>query len=292
MVTPLANLRLLDESASLRELDLASELFHRVNRLIPADQQLTTVAPRTPVREAIALMEQRGYSQLPIVEGQHVVGVFSYRSFASKVAQETLEGLKRDRCAPGDLPVDEYCERFEFARVTEEIAGVFDAIDRDNGILIGSPERLMGILTPMDILKYYYKVASPFVLISEIELSLRSLIGGAIPEVELEGIARRCLREKYGENGRIPTRVEDMTLGEYETLITFGDYWQRFEPLLGGTRSRVAAKLAEVRKIRDDVFHFKRPLTDEDQRALWNHRDWILLKVRIFEESLKAGERA
>jgi Transposase DDE domain group 1 len=48
----------------------------------------------------------------------------------------------------------------------------FDAMDRDNGILIGTPERLVGILTPMDFLRYLYQVANPFVLVSEIELAL------------------------------------------------------------------------------------------------------------------------
>ena len=59
-------------------------------------------------------------------------------------------------CAPGDLTVDEFLEQFEFARVTEEMNRVFDAMDRDNGVLIGSPERLIGVLTPMDFLRYLH----------------------------------------------------------------------------------------------------------------------------------------
>jgi hypothetical protein len=47
---------------------------------------------------------------------------------------------------------------------------VFDAMDRDNGVLIGTPERLIGVFTPMDCLRYLYSLASPFVMVSEIEL--------------------------------------------------------------------------------------------------------------------------
>ena len=43
--------------------DLAMELFHRVNRVLPEDQALVSVEPETSAREAIAIMTQRGFSQ-------------------------------------------------------------------------------------------------------------------------------------------------------------------------------------------------------------------------------------
>jgi hypothetical protein len=42
MATSLPNLRVLDRSTAARELDLASELFHRINRIIPEDQKRTS----------------------------------------------------------------------------------------------------------------------------------------------------------------------------------------------------------------------------------------------------------
>src|SRR5690606_2295430 len=116
--------------------------------------------------------------------GGEVLGVFSYRSFALK-AMATLHEVKQQKSAPGDLAVEECLEQFEFARVTDEMRQVFGAMDRDNGVLIGSPEKLQGILTPMDFLRYLYKVASPFVMLSEIELTLRALIRLAVSDEEL-----------------------------------------------------------------------------------------------------------
>lgn len=40
MMTAAPHLRLLEQSATTRELDLASELFHRLNRVIPQDQKV------------------------------------------------------------------------------------------------------------------------------------------------------------------------------------------------------------------------------------------------------------
>src|ERR1019366_2223409 len=139
----------------------------------------------------------------PVVDEGEVLGVFSFRSFALEAAGGTLEEWNKEKCAPGDLPVDEFLEQFEFARVTEEMNRVFDAMDRDNGVLIGTPERLIGVLTPMDFLRYLYQVASPFVLVSEIELALRAFIRRALTDENIAAASRRCLATVYGGEDKV-----------------------------------------------------------------------------------------
>jgi hypothetical protein len=206
-------------------------------------------------------MQQYGYSQVPVVQNGFCFGVFSYRSLAREAAQMTLDELNSQRCALADLPVVEFVERFEYARVTEEMTRVFDAMDRDSGVLIGTPERLIGILTPMDFLRYLYNVAGPFVMISEIELALRALIRRALSDVEIESAAKRCLASAYGgkDSGRIPKTLDEMTFDNYQTLVSHSQFWQSsFERVFGGTRPRTSAKLREISAIRNDLFHFKR----------------------------------
>src|SRR5450759_4268793 len=103
---------------------------------------------------------------------------------------------------------------------------VFDAMDRDNGVLIGSPDCLIGILTPMDFLRYLYQVASPFVMVSEIELALRALIRIAMTEQELVVAAQRCLTAIYGAE-KIPSTLEDMTFDNYQSIVSHGDNWSK-----------------------------------------------------------------
>jgi hypothetical protein len=153
--------------------------------------------------------------------------------------------VAQQKWAPGDLAVEECMERFEFARVTEEMRQVFDAMDRDNGVLIGSPEKPQGILTPMDFLRYLYKVASPFVMISEIELTLRALIRLAVNQEALEECAMRTLAQLYGPE-KVPTTLEAMTFDNYKAIIAHSENWPKFEAILGGSRTRVAAKLKQL----------------------------------------------
>jgi hypothetical protein len=78
-------------------------------------------------------MQVHGYSQVPVIENGEVLGDFSFRSFAQSAANATLDDWTKQKISPGDLPMDEFFETFEFARVTEETNRVFDAMDRDNG---------------------------------------------------------------------------------------------------------------------------------------------------------------
>ncbi len=283
MASSIPNLRILDHPAAARGLDLASELFHRINRIIPQNQTMLTIPPTCRVREAVGLMRKHGYSQVPVVESGEVLGVFSFRSFSQEAASATLEEWTKQKCAPGDLTVDEFLERFEFARVTEEMSRVFDAMDRDNGVLIGTPENLVGILTPIDVLRYLYQVAGPFVLVTEIELALRELIRFALSEEQIAAAAKRSLTSVYGSEDRVPPTLEDMTFDNYQSLISNRETWPHLEPVFSGTRTRTSAKFKEIGAIRNDLFHFKREITIQDHETLAGHRNWLLCKIKEVE---------
>ena len=280
MATTSPPLRLLEQTSVTQELDLASELFHRLNRIIPQNQTVLTIPPDCPVRDAIALMRRHGYSQIPVVEQGEVLGVFSFRSFAKEAASATLDDWTKQKCAPGDLRVDEFLEQFEFARVTEEMSRVFDAMERDDGVLIGTPERLIGVLTPTDFLRYLYQVASPFVMVSEIELALRALIRVALSEEKIVAAAKLCLSSAYGGEDKVPTELEDMTFDNYKTLVSSSKFWPEFEGVFGGTPTRNSARLKEIGAIRNDLFHFKREITVGDHQTLADHRNWLLSKIK------------
>jgi hypothetical protein len=227
-------------------------------------------------------MRKHEYSQLPVTDKGKVLGVFSFRSFAIQTSGYTLEMLVRDRCAPRDLRVDDFLEEFDFVRVTEEISRLFDPLDRDNGVLVGTPEQLIGVVTPVDLLRYYYEVASPFVMVSEIELAVRALISRVL-NADLAAAAKRSLASAYGGPELVPTSLEAMTFDNYQSLITYGENWPAFEPLLGATRTRTRGKLKEVGAIRNDLFHFKREITEPDRETLADYRNWLLTKIKQAE---------
>jgi hypothetical protein len=117
-------------------------------------------------------------------------------------------------------------------------------------------------------------------LMSEIELALRALIVRALTPDEIVSAARRTLSSRYGSEENVPTSLEDMSFGNYQSLISYADYWKNFEPIFGGSLFRTTGKLKAINAIRNALFHFKRELTIQEHETLAYCRDWLLSKIR------------
>ena len=82
--------------------------FFRVASLIPGGQDVVSVPPGTRVRDALALMTAHGFSQLPVIAGRTVIGVFTFRSLALGLASV------RRQDDPLDAAVDDLVEDLGF----------------------------------------------------------------------------------------------------------------------------------------------------------------------------------
>jgi CBS domain-containing protein len=234
-------------------------------------------------------MEAHNFSQLPVVAGREVLGLFSYRSFSKAVRDHGRSATNSRRFDAMELTVADCMEKVPFARVQDEFVEWFDAIDRVGAVLVGDSDRLKGIVTAMDILRYLFEVSRPFVLISEIELGLRALIRLAVDSETLASFARSCLADRH--KGEPPTHLKDMTFNEYVQIVGDGRYWEHFKTVFGGDRNRTRTRLEQLRKLRNDVFHFRRELTLEDHQTLVSGRDWILMRVRATEPLREERQR-
>jgi len=282
------------KSAELRVLSTSdhtdvsiTELFHRINRLLPDSQEMLTVPGEMLASEALKIMRQYGYSQLPVAVGTEVLGLFSYRSFSEAVLA-TGACRENAKIGLGDLTVEECIEKAEFARVTDEFNYWFDTLDKRDAVLVGEANRLQGILTPMDVLRYLYRVASPFVLIAEIELSLRALIRLAVSQEKLAECAQTSLNTCYKPE-RLPNSLEEMTFHDYIQIICDGRHWPLFESVFKGNRTRTRAKLDTMNELRNSVFHL-REVTVENYETLAASRDWMLMRSMAAEARAKGGK--
>jgi CBS domain-containing protein len=257
-----------------------AELFHLVRSLMPKDQKLSMASPEMTVAEAVEEMRRCNYSQLPVAVGNVVLGVFSYRSLAARMLEMGLSGE-----TAGGMPVDEFTEEWRFVHPSDGWESLLDLLDRKDGVLVGNRERVEGILTTMDALNYLYGIASPFVTLAEIELSLRRIIQACVDEDQWETCVQNCLTSKYRPD-ELPSELSEMTFSDYVQIIAHGLNWELFADVFGqgeAQRKRTHSRLTEVRDLRNEVFHFRRQLTDRDRRRLSAHASWLQMKVRAFE---------
>lgn len=263
-----------------------TELFHLVKSLIPENQELVCVKPDTTVAEAVQIMRRHGYSQLPVTEGDAVLGIFSYRSFTSR-----LLPMGQLKAFVGDLPVDEFVEQISFVQLSDHWEHLLSSLDKDDAVLVGGHEQLRGLVTTMDVLSYLRKVASPFVLMAEIETSLRRVIRACVTEEELRICAVKGLASKYASEDDVPVDLTQMEFNDYAQIIGTRDNWPYFASVFGENdhaRSSTMDKLHRIRILRNDVFHFRRKIEQQDIQSLTDFRDWLQRRARGYAARQKA----
>lgn len=259
------------------------DVFHRVNSLLPDDQQVLSAEPTAAASDVLRLMEEHGFSQIPVLVGDAVIGVFTYRSLARRILE--LRATDLDKLDVGDC-----LEEFVFARPSDDLDSMFGHLDRDGAVLVGDPDRLQAVATATDVIRYLYGVSHPFVLIQEIELVLRALVSHVSEGPSLEEAIARVLRSKYvGREDTIPTKLIDLDLSDLVAMVTNGqNHKEMFASVVGRNRDSVRSYLEPIPRIRNDVFHFRRPVSGEDHQTLANTRTWLLRKARAVD-ALEGG---
>jgi predicted transcriptional regulator len=261
-----------------------TDVFQKVNSLIPDNQEVLSIEPDSTVAEAVELMSRHGFSQLPVRVGRRVLGIVSYRSLTLKMLE-----LGKESIDLGQMPVDEFMERGTYFRVSDDITATFPALSQNEVVLIGEPERLMGIVTPLDVLQHLHKLSRPFILLAEIELAIRKLILASVTHDEMQECIKSTLAQHYDPEP-CPTTVEEMSFNDYVQMIGDGRTWAKFYKVFGAKgdwhRKSLRAKLEEVRNMRNIVFHLKRELEPAEVHVLETHRDWLLMKATSAEEKV------
>lgn len=263
------------------------DLFHLIEQVLPEEQQLVCVPPETSIAEALKLMQKHGFNQLPVVEQGtgEIYGVFSYRSFAEAVMK-----LPAKVSEPLSLSVEECLEKLAFAQMGDELTLLMDEFEVTDAVLVGSRERLLGVVTSIDVLRYFYRVASPYILLREIELAVRELIRASVDADALRHCVDASLRRYYEESGReAPVTIEAMSSEDYVTLLRFRGTWDRFAGAFGRNQDVVVAKLSSIPGLRNDVFHFRKELTGEEYEILQECREWLLTRIRKAESRRRGG---
>jgi len=239
------------------------------------------------VEDAVDYMLQMRYSQLPVTVWRDVIGVFSFRSFSQTIVENAGELVSDGSIS--EMSVEEFVEQLRFVNDDENWESILPYIDKDDSVLVGNRTNTTGIVTAMDVVNFLHQIAKPFVIIGEIELSIRRIIENCVNDTELTECIRNSLSRKY-ETEELPTSVEEMTFNDYVQVIGDGRNWGYFEGFFGGKKGSMRKPtiriLEKIGGLRNDVFHFKRKLDEEDDRFLNLKRDWLQRKARIYE-----GER-
>lgn len=211
---------------------------YRISKLAAANQKVISVAPDAPFAEVVTLLMARDFSQLPVMtNSRNVKGVVSWKAIGTRLA------LGQSPKTANDMMEDHH----------EVRAGqsIFEAIPLirsfDYVIVRADDQTISGIVTGSDLASQFYTLSEPFLLLSEIENSVRNMIGGNFTSAEL------FLARDPGD-ARPVNGVDDLTFGEYLRLLQNPHHWLKLDIAID--RVLFCKDLDEVRLIRNNVTHF------------------------------------
>ncbi|MGA2588638.1 MAG: CBS domain-containing protein [Bryobacteraceae bacterium] len=225
----------------------------RIGSLPAANKKLIVVNQNDSLTKAITLMLQHDFSQLPVMQGEREVkGVVTWKSVGSKQAL----GCKCEQV--GDCRED--------ARIVDSNRTLFDAIPTivEYGYVLVRDQRdrrITGIVTASDLSLQFQALAEPFLLLREIELHVRQLLGNKLTIADFD-VFDHAPPSIYK-----PQNVADLTFGQYVRLFQNHQTWSklglRIDPGV------LTALLEDVRLIRNDVMHFDPdPMTADELGTL------------------------
>lgn len=196
---------------------------------------------------------------------REVKGVISWESIGIRVANGKTA-----------MDVKSYMdEHYEISSNASLFVAIKTIVER-NYVLIRSPEKIIsGIVTSSDIALQFEDISTPFLLIGEIENSIRIILS---TKITIEDI-KKTIKEEHLPNNF--SDISELTFGNYVKILENKDNWEKISLKLD--RATFCSELSEINAIRNDVMHFDPdPIKEENIQKLRNISN-MLDKLRSIE---------
>lgn len=224
---------------SLTDVDSGDELDVglTVGNLPSALSDVVSVPPTATFEQAITVMVLNGYSQLAVLAGSHSLrGAVTWQSIA-----HARHANPNASFADAIVPARE-------ARYDQELIEILPDLETSDFVFVRDEKNAVaGIVTTADVVGVYRELATPFLLIGELDQILRQLIARIFT---IEEVISLC-----DPDGLRPIRAfDDLEMGDYQRVLENRERWQK----LGWPLDRVTfiKRLDELRIIRNNVMHF------------------------------------
>lgn len=199
---------------------------------------LISVTRDTPLNEAITKMILNDFSQLPILSGQKVDGIISWKSIGRALSLGKI-------C----LKVSDCKDEVTTLSYEEPLFNAVKVILEKDFVLVKQKDNVIsGIVTMTDIGEQFISMAEPFLIIEQIENHIRKMLDQKFSTEELN------FEQTHVEKPKEIKNLSDLTFGQYIRIMQDPEKFEKLKVKID--RGILVNQLDEVRKIRNDVMHF------------------------------------
>jgi CBS domain-containing protein len=207
-----------------------------VGNLPSALSGVVAVSPTASLDEALTKMLLNDYSQLAVMSGKHSLrGAVTWQSIVQ--ARQLNPQAALTDATVGARDVTYRTDLFEVLDDLRERGFIF-VRDETNAVA--------GIVTVGDVAGRYGEMANPFILIGDLDRLLRRAITRT---VSIDEVIATC-----DPRGARISSHGDMSMGDYQRVLEHPPLWNKLGLPLD--RAVFVARLAEIRKVRNNVMHF------------------------------------
>lgn len=235
----LASIKPAEVDEANAKMSAAEDPTFRLSKLAAANQGVVSCNPDATIAEAVTIMLQNDFSQLPVMSTEREIkGVISWASIGSRMALSEIKEKAKD-----------YLQKHHEVRKTDSIFDAIDLIVKHDYVIVRDERNLVsGIITASDLSLQFRTISEPFLLLSEIENLIRIIIDRRFDIDDIQGCA-----DPSDQNRKIEG-VADLNFGEYIRLLENPDRWKKLG--VGIDRKTFCKGLDRIRQIRNDVMHF------------------------------------
>jgi CBS domain-containing protein len=211
----------------------------KIGMLAAANRPPLCISPDAKISEAITLMLQHDYSQLPVTTSvRDLKGIISWKSLGSRLAL----GKECEKVSECMEPANEIRLDASLFEAIEQI------VEHECVLVRDGTRKLAGIVTTADLSLQFAQLGEPFLLLGQIENHVRNLITDQYTSPEL------AAARDPADSDREIDDVTDLTLGEYVRLLENPKRWEKLG--LKIDRKTFVEELKQIGRIRNDVMHF------------------------------------
>lgn len=272
-----------------------------------------TARPTDRVVDAIAIMMEKEYGQLPVVDTDDCpLGLITYESIIQAISSFTV--------SVDALLVSHAMVKADIFAVDNDLFDILNRLEDKYAVLIVNQEkRLLGIVTTYDSTAYFRRRAEDLMLIEDIESMLKDMIQAAFKRTMSENSqllleqaiaritdSRKELYSRYKQAlkqymGKIdqpslaaaidevavnetfeklspptkPKQFEHLALSEFIELLLHDHVWLHYEPMIKLERTAVRRILSSVRETRNQLAHFRGEVSAAQRAQLRFCCNWL-----------------
>jgi CBS domain-containing protein len=218
---------------------IESDPSFRIGNIPSANRSPTSVSPTDDLSVAITLMMSRNYSQLPVMTSAYEIkGIISWESIGKNALKKNVKNTVGAHMN----------EHYEISAAASIFSGIKIILEHGYVLVRSSDKKVSGIVTSNDVTHQFEEVSKPFLLIGEIENTLRIIIDKKLSKADIESA---CKAEYLPKNF---AKASDLTFGNYVKILENPECWKKIGLMLD--RQSFCQELGEINNIRNNIMHF------------------------------------